>query len=77
MSRTFQDSNLLKWEAYASSGPHGYANPARIIFHCLSDRNRRARFLQIDGDKAEAEREVADASENRLAELLAEAAELD
>ena len=77
MSRTFQDSNLLKWEVYASSGPHGYAHPARIVFHCLSDRSRRARFLQLEGDKADAEREVAEAEESRLAELLARSAELD
>lgn len=77
MSRTFQDSNLLKWEVYASSGPHGYANPARIVFHCLSDQNRRARYLQLEGDKADAEREVAEADEQRLAELLTQTAELD
>ena len=77
MSKTFQDSNLLKWEVYASSGPHGYANPARIVFHCLSDRSRRARFLPVEGDKADAEREVADADDTQLAELLARSAELD
>ena len=77
MSRTFQDSNLLKWEVYASSGPHGYANPARIVFHCLSDRSRRARFIQLDGDKADAEREVAEAPPERLTELLAQSEELD
>lgn len=77
MSRTFQDSNLLKWEVYASSGPHGYANPARIVFNCLSDRSRRARFVQLEGDKAEAERAVAEANDGRLAELLERAAELD
>lgn len=77
MSRTFQDANLLKWEVYASSGPHGYANPARIIFHCLSDGDRRARFIQLDGDKADAEREVAEAQEARLGELLAQSTELD
>ena len=77
MSRTFQDSNLLKWEAYASGGKHGYADKARIVFHCLSDRGRRARVVQLTGDQSEAERTVADASEAQLAQLLAGAAELD
>ncbi len=77
MSRTFQDADLLKWEVYASSGPHGYAEPARIIFHCLSDRSRRARFIQLEGDKADAEREVAEAEAGRLAQLLAQSTELD
>ena len=76
MSRTFQDSNLLKWEAYASGGPHGYAEEARIVFHCLSDRGRRARVVQVGGDQSDAERAVAEASEARLAQLLEEAAEL-
>ncbi|HEX6587497.1 MAG TPA: hypothetical protein VF039_00630 [Longimicrobiales bacterium] len=77
MSRTFQDSNLLKWEVYASSGPHGYATPARIVFHNLSDRSLRARYVQLEGDKADAERAVAEASPQQLAELLARAEELD
>ena len=76
MSRTFQDSNLLKWEAYASGGAHGYSDNARIVFHCLSDRARRARVVQLDGDQSDAEREVAEASEQRLAELLEGAREL-
>lgn len=76
MSRIFQDSNLLKWEAYASGGAHGYADHARIVFHCLSDRSRRARVVQLGGDQSEAEREVAEASEQRLADLLAGASDL-
>ena len=76
MSRTFQDSNLLKWEAYASGGAHGYSEEARIVFNCLSDRSRRARVVQLGGDQSEAEREVTNASDGRLAELLARAVEL-
>lgn len=76
MSRTFQDSDLLRWEAYASGGRHGYAEHARIVFHCLSDRSRRARVVQLEGDQSDAEREVAEATDARLVDLLAEAAEL-
>jgi hypothetical protein len=70
MSRTFQDANLLKWEAYASGGPHGYSDQARIVFHCLSDRGLRARFVTVDGDQSDAERAVAEADDGRLAGLL-------
>ena len=76
MSRTFQDANLLKWEAYASGGPHGYSDEARIVFNCLSDRGRRARVVQVGGDQSDAERAVAEATDARLAQLLAGATEL-
>lgn len=77
MSRVFQDENLLKWEAYASGGAHGYSDHARIVFHCLSDRSRRARVVQLEGDQSEAERRVAEAGDADLSALLAEAVELD
>ena len=76
MSRTFQDSNLMEWEAYASGGPHGYADGARIVFNCLSDLGRRARVVVLGGDQSDAEREVAEADDRRLAQLLAGAEEL-
>lgn len=76
MSRTFQDADLLRWEAYASGGRHGYAEQARIVFHCLSDRSRRARVFEIEGDQSDAEREVAEATDDRLSELLGKAEEL-
>lgn len=77
MSRTFQDADLLKWEAYASGGAHGYAERARIVFHCLSDRSRRAHVHELDGDQSEAERVVAESDDEQLAALLANARELD
>jgi len=76
MSRTFQDANLLQWEAYASGGEHGYAEPARIVFHCVSDRSLRARSIERQGDQADAEREIATSSEQELAELLGRASEV-
>ena len=76
MSRTFQDSNLLKWEAYASGGPHGYSGNARVVFHCLSDRARRARAVVLDGDQSEAEKLVAASSDVQLAQLFERAVEI-
>ena len=76
MSRTIQDANLLKWEAYASGGAHGYADKARVVFHCLSDRARRARVVVLEGDQSDAEKLVAASTDAQLAQLLAGAAEL-
>ena len=76
MSRTFQDRNLLRWEAYASGGRHGYADHAKIVFHCLSDRSRRARVLELEGDQSDAERDVTSLSDAALSEMLESASEL-
>lgn len=77
MSREFQDGGLQTWEVYASSGPFGFARPARIVFHCLSDPSLRARVLLRQADRAEAERTVEGAEDEELRSLLAQAAEVD
>lgn len=76
MSRTIQDSNLEIWEAYASAGDHGFPAHSTIVFHCLSDRMRRARAIQREGDKAAVEQEVASLPEHELAALLESAKEV-
>ena len=76
MSRTIQDANLEIWEAYASAGDFGFPERSTIVFHCLSDRTRRARAIQRQADKAEVEHEVSALSEPELVALLAEAREL-
>lgn len=77
MSRVFVDENLLSWEAYASGGAYGLAEEPKIVFQCLSDPLRRARYVRYDGDNADAERAVHSLPEARLRELLREAAELE
>lgn len=78
MTRTFQDNELLLWEAYAAAPRLGRDQEgrrgARIMFHCLTDRTRRARVLKQEDDRAEVENRIADAEESELVELL-EAAE--
>ncbi len=76
MSRTFVDDDLLTWEAYATSGDYGYAEPARIAFHCLTDPHVRARTVRVPGE-AEAERLVADADPAELRALFQKAEPLD
>jgi hypothetical protein len=77
MSRRFRDGNLLEWEAYPTSGPHGFAQPARIIFHCLTDRSLRARSVAQEGDAAGAAALVRRLGEAELAAMLKSAQPLN
>ncbi|HEM47549.1 MAG TPA: hypothetical protein ENO23_10960 [Alphaproteobacteria bacterium] len=76
MSRTIQDQDLQIWEAYASSGEDGFPARSKLVFHCLSDRTRKARFSVRDGAKSDVEKEVATLSDAQLAEILSGADEL-
>lgn len=77
MSQTFTDENLLTWEAFASGGRFGLAVRPKVVFHCLSDRALRPRFVQLSGDEADAEEIVHEAGVERLRSMLREARELD
>lgn len=77
MSRTIVDEDLLSWEVYASGGRYGLPDQAKIVFHCLSDPERRARYVRLPGDNADAEETVGTASEAELQRMLREAEELD
>ena len=76
MTRTIQDANLEIWEAYASAGESGFPEHAAIVFHCISDRSRRARRLTREADKSHVESQISTLSDSELAALLAEAPEL-
>ena len=77
MSRLFTDESLLTWEAYASGGAFGLPDDPKIVFHCLSDPNRRARFVRHEGDDADAARLVLEAPESDLLGLFRDSTELD
>jgi hypothetical protein len=77
MSQTFTDDSLLTWEAFASGGRFGLSIRPRVIFHCVSDRARPARFVEVQGDEADAEELIHDSPVERLRELLARSKELD
>jgi hypothetical protein len=77
MSRIFTDENLLTWETYASGGKFGLPERPKVIFHCLSDPDRRARFVIHEGDDADAQEAVRELPDNRLRELLRVSEELD
>jgi hypothetical protein len=77
MSRVFTDENLLNWEAYASGGKFGLPERPKLVFHCMSDRSKRARFLVMNGDNATAEQAVHEMSIDELRALLGQAQPLD
>jgi hypothetical protein len=70
MSRIFVDDGLLSWEVFASAGPFGLPERPKIVFHCLSEPNRRAQFVVHEGDQADAEQAVVDLTDDGLRELL-------
>lgn len=77
MSRLFTDDGLMTWEVYASGGDFGLPGRPKVIFQCLSQPDSRARYVIHEGDEADAEEAVHEASIERLRELLARSAELD
>jgi uncharacterized protein YndB with AHSA1/START domain len=76
MSRVFTDGGLLTWEAFASTGPFGLPEQPAIVFQCLSDPDRRARYVRHDGNAAGAQRLVREVPEGELVHMLGESAEL-
>ena len=64
------DGDLKSWEVYATTGDHGFADPARIVFRCVSDPGQRPRAVQYGGDKSEAEAAVVELSDQDLKRML-------
>lgn len=78
MSRIFQGDDLLQWEAFGTSGDFGFGDDnSRIIFHCLSDPDQRARAHRVEGGEAGAGKRVEEASLAELTALLRHSTPLD
>jgi hypothetical protein len=77
MSKTFQDENFLVWEAFPSGGSYGFDEDVKIIFHCVTDRRMRPRFIATDEDSADAEEQIQRASAPDLLALLKRSREID
>ena len=72
MSRTIVDDNFLTWEVYVSGGQPDSPAAARIFFLCLDSRSSPARFVEHESRSvAAAERELRDATDEELREMLA------
>lgn len=70
MTRRFQDDGLLLWEAYVVAPRSGEGRGARLVFHCLTDRTRRARVLERDEDRSAMEERLTEAEDAELTGLL-------
>lgn len=77
MGRMILDGALQQWEVFATTGRYGFPDPARVMFRCVSDPEIRARALDIEGDKSDAERKVEILDDGELKEMLSGAPELD
>jgi len=76
MSVTFTDEDLQAWEAYATGGEYGLSNHPKIVFNCVSDPTRRARYVEVMGDEADAENMVLDGGVDELKRMLKTSHEL-
>jgi hypothetical protein len=72
MSRVFTDPDLITWEAYASAGKWGLPEQPKIVFNCLSDPNRKPRFVIHDGHSGDAQESMSNASDDQLRRLLSD-----
>lgn len=70
MARTILDGDLRRWEVFASAGPHGFAEPAHLVFRCISDRSQVSRIIEVEGDKSDAEAQVESEDASELLALL-------
>jgi hypothetical protein len=77
MSRVFSDTELLSWAAFATGGRHGLPDRPKIVFLCLSDPDRRSRFVEHAGDNASAQGVLRELPDDALRLLLAQSVELD
>jgi hypothetical protein len=77
MSVTFTDDDLHAWEAYATGGDYGLSINPKVVFNCVSDPLRRARYLEFTGDEADAEGLVNESNVAQLKAMLKESQELD
>ena len=76
MTREFIDNDLILWEVYPSTGQYSLPDDARLVFLCVTERERRPRTLRLSEDVVEAGAAVEELSDNQLRELLARSGEI-
>jgi hypothetical protein len=76
MSRTFQDSNFLTWDAFASTGKQGFTNDPHLVFQCTTRPESRPRWLKVTGDEATAQAMLLNASNEEVLAWFAQSEEL-
>ena len=76
MARSFQDGNLLVWQAFATTGKHGFDEDPNIVFQCITAPDTRPRVLPSEGNEAEAQATGMTATDAELVAMLARSKEL-
>jgi hypothetical protein len=76
MAREFRTDDLQVWEAFATTGEHGFAERSKIGFRCRTDRSARPRWIEMDVDKSDVEARIQASSPAELEELFHRAAEV-
>ena len=76
MSRQFIDDDLTLWEVHASSGRYSLPDQGRLVFLCVTDRDRRPRSVRYQGDLVDSEAAVGSLPDEQLRALLAGSEEL-
>ena len=77
MAKTFVDDDFLNWEAYVSGGQPETPEAARIFFLCLDARTTPARYVEHQSRSvAAAERDLLQASDDDLREMLARSVQI-
>ncbi len=76
MARSFLDHNLLSWEAFASTGKQGFTDDPHIVFQCRTIPEMRPRWIAANGDEADAQGMLLNATEADILNLFARAVDL-
>jgi hypothetical protein len=76
VARSFQDANFLVWEAFATTGKHGFNTQPNITFQCVTTPSLRPRTISVNGDEADAQTLVLNSTDADLLALFNRSTEL-
>jgi hypothetical protein len=76
MLRTFQDQNFLVWEAFASTGKQGFSDDPHIVFQCRTRPESRPRWIKAQGDEADAQGMLMNATDEQVLQMFNASTEL-
>ena len=76
MNRQFIDKDLILWEVHSSTGQFSLPDDGRLVFLCVTDRERRPRSIPMEGDLVDSAAAVESLTDAELRELLERSREL-
>ena len=76
MSREFQDQNFITWEAYATTGKHGFPDGPLVVFNPISVRTLPPRYVRMAGEEVDAQRKLEKITDEDLRQLFSQSSEL-